>query len=267
MAAKAALIAKTSENFSRRSFLSVISTSPVESNWRKMSTTSSSFFKTSEYDFEINEIYDHVDALPDMKKLAKTRRQSKNGGGATSNTPLALSNIYSVESSVNRLNRIMKQKAKAEKSGAREMRLVSNGEAGGDVEEDCLDNDFYIKMATPKTFYYFPSKKQQQQQLPMLKSNGINQLDSLSNHHRYRHLKATTATDDNIKENLLKETTPRIISTDNSTSRSVKHLFFPQLSERSAAKKKDRLALKSCLMERPNGSYFLQSCSYLNMKS
>jgi hypothetical protein len=240
---------KASENFSSRSLLPMISTaaSPVDrdSMQRKMSTVSS--LKASEYDFEISEIYDHVDALPDIKKIAKSKKQSK----SSSNLPLSLSNIYSVTSSNNRLNRIMKQKTKCEIE-ARESKLLSKSE---EIEDDSINNEFYLKLTTPKTFYYFPPKRQ----LPLI---GSTKLDESSNHSLDLNVfKITSRATTEIKENLLKEN-----SRNAHANKSVKHLFFPQLSDRSA-KKNARIALKSCLMERPNGSYFLQSCSYLNIKS
>jgi hypothetical protein len=253
MVSKTMKLNSSNSSASLMSFLPLIATAPDDTTTaanRKMSIVGS--LKGSDFDFEISEIYDHVNALPDIKKLAKAKQLS-NRNNKNSNSSITLS-MSTGSTTSGRISRIMKQKAKTAKRGDASRLL----EQGDEAEEENL-SEFYIKLATPKTFYYFPSKGNSNSRSQQSLNKTAEGSPSASLVRQATHIE--------IKENLIKE----LGVVGKSDSKCVKHLFFPELADKSSLRTsraaRDRLTLKSGLLENPNGSYFLQSVSYLNIKN
>ena len=194
------------------------------------------------------ESYDQVDKLPDIKKILKYKQK---GSQST-----ILANVFSVHNSVDRLQKILQLKRSK--------------------DEDEY-NEFYLKMTTPKTFYYFPSSSSPTNQFSRPKtSRETTTLDrafvwpitSPSSKAMVQRLE--------FKENLIKESFSSNSSSslnemtglNNSGQKTdVKHLFFPILAKNNEIRAvKNNLAKINGVLEKPNGSYFLQSVSYLNLK-
>ena len=214
------------------------------------------------------ESYDQVDKLPDIKKILKYKQK---GSQST-----ILANVFSVHNSVDRLQKILQLKRSKAENVEEKEKSVNMCMKKDESDEDEY-NEFYLKMTTPKTFYYFPSSSSPTNQFSRPKtSRETTTLDrafvwpitSPSSKAMVQRLE--------FKENLIKESFSSNSSSslnemtglNNSGQKTdVKHLFFPILAKNNEIRAvKNNLAKINGVLEKPNGSYFLQSVSYLNLK-
>lgn len=194
--------------------------------------------KSSLADESDSESYDRVDQLPNMKQILKSKSSSK-----TRNGSVTMSSV--VESSTYRLNRILTQKTKKPSQSMDNEKLNTDLNKNRDQE---ANNEFYVKLTTPKSFYYFSKIQGGDKVAAQMASN-----DSKSSLPLIK-LRENTI----IRENQLKE--EKKLNIDKTSK--VRHLFFPILTTPRTAQ-----ALSSNsehILDKPNGGYFIQSVSYIN---